>query len=331
MKNNRNKSIVINCIKKSRAVILTYLVMAVVIFAVFLLYELPLEPVFYVIAILIFIGLVSFFIFYLSETRKAVKRERIRNGILTEWMNFPDPSSLEEKDYQEMVRTLGSKIDEMTAAFDMERQDMTDYYTTWVHQIKTPISVMRMKLVEYDTKENHELSIELFRIEQYVEMVLQYIRLNSESNDLVVKEYSVDELIRESIRKFAPQFVHRKLSLDFQESHQTIVTDKKWFSCMIEQVLSNAIKYTPTGGITICTENGKLMMKDTGIGIAPEDLPRIFEKGYTGTNGRLDKKSSGLGLYLCKRSADKLGIKISVESSPGKGSSFIMDLSQNEY
>ncbi|MCQ2530439.1 MAG: sensor histidine kinase [Lachnospiraceae bacterium] len=331
MKSNRSKSVFKNCIKKSRAVIIAYLVMAAVILAVFLLYELPLEPVFYVIAILVFIGLVSFFIFYLSETRKAAKRERIRNGILTEWMNFSDPSSLEEKDYQEMVRTLGSKIEELTAAFDMERQDMTDYYTTWVHQIKTPISVMRMKLAEQDTKENHELSIELFRIEQYVEMVLQYIRLNSETNDLVVKEYSVDDLVRESIRKFAPQFIHRKLALDFQESHQRIVTDKKWFSCMLEQIFSNAVKYTPEGGVFIYTEGETLCIRDTGIGISSEDLPRIFEKGYTGINGRMEKKSSGLGLYLCKKAADKLGIKITVESSPGKGSIFRFDLSQKVY
>ncbi|MCQ2512739.1 MAG: sensor histidine kinase [Lachnospiraceae bacterium] len=331
MKNKRSRSVFFNCIKKSRAVLIAYLVMAVIFLAVFLLYEIPMEPVFYVIAILGFIGLAAFFIFYISETRTAAKRERIRNGILTEWMNFQDPSSLEEKDYQEMAQTLGRKIDEMTAAFNMERQDMTDYYTTWVHQIKTPISVMRMKLAEQDIEENHALSIELFRIEQYVEMVLQYIRFNSETNDLVVKEYSVDDLVRESIRKFAPQFIYRKLSLDFKESHQIIVTDKKWFSCMLEQVFSNAVKYTPEGGVFIYAEGETLCIRDTGIGISTEDLPRIFEKGYTGINGRMENKSSGLGLYLCKKAADKLGIKITVESSPGKGSIFRFDLSQQEY
>lgn len=303
--------------------------MLAVFFAIFIFYRISLEPMYYAAAVLSFIGLLIFGLYYIADRRKAIKRERLLKGIKTEWNSLKDAGTLEEKDYQEMIRVLGKQADEMAASFETERQDMTDYYTTWVHQIKTPIFVIRMQLAENDTEENRAIAAELFRIEQYVEMVLQYIRLSSESNDLVVKEYKVDDLVRESIRKYASQFIYRKLTLDYKETDWTIVTDKKWFACMVEQILSNAIKYTPEGTISIYVEEEKLVIKDTGIGIAPEDLPRIFEKGYTGINGRLEKKSSGLGLYLCKKAAEKLGIKITVESSPGQGTGFFLDLSQN--
>lgn len=303
--------------------------MLAVFFAIFIFYRISLEALYYAAAVLTFIGLLIFGLYYIADRRKAIKRERLLKGIKTEWNSLKDAGTLEEKDYQEMIRVLGKQADEMAASFETERQDMTDYYTTWVHQIKTPIFVIRMQLAENDTEENRAIAAELFRIEQYVEMVLQYIRLSSESNDLVVKEYKVDDLVRESIRKYASQFIYRKLTLDYKETDWTIVTDKKWFACMVEQILSNAIKYTPEGTISIYVEEEKLVIKDTGIGIAPEDLPRIFEKGYTGINGRLEKKSSGLGLYLCKKAAEKLGIKITVESSPGQGTGFFLDLSQN--
>lgn len=325
-----SKRVFIDCIKKSRGVISAYLIMVAVIFAIAFLYRLPLEPIVYAAVILAFVGILAFVIYCMTENQKAIKRKYILKGVETQWVNLSEAKTLEEEDYQEMVRTLGHKIDELTTDFETEKHDMVDYYTTWVHQIKTPIAVIRMRLEENDTVENQAIAAEIFRIEQYVEMVLQYIRLNSESNDLVIKEYKVDELVRESVRKYASQFIYRKLSLDYNETNLTIVTDKKWFSCMIEQILSNAIKYTPQGKITIYSENETLVIKDTGIGIAKEDLPRIFEKGYTGGNGRLDKKSSGLGLYLCKKAADKLGITISVESKPGEGSSFIFDLKQRK-
>lgn len=238
-----------------------------------------------------------------------------------------------EEDYQEMIKILGKKVDELNNEFENERQDMLDYYTIWVHKIKTPIAVMRFMIGNEDTEENRALSAELFRIEQYVEMVLQYIRLGSETNDLVISEYKLDDLIRDSIRKYAQQFIYRKIKLCYEPTNIKVVTDRKWFSCILEQILSNAIKYTPQGMVTIgVNEDGVLRIADTGIGIAAEDLPRIFEKGYTGINGRLGQKSSGLGLYLCKKAADKLAITIEVESEPGNGSVFVLKFRQkNDY
>ena len=153
-------------------------------------------------------------------------------------------------------------------------------------------------------------------------MVLSYIRLESDSNDLVIKAYSLDELIRETVRKFAPQFIARKLKLNYEPTNKTAVTDKKWLMFIFEQLIFNAIKYTPEGEITISVEGNTVKISDTGIGIAPEDIPRIFEKGYTGANGRLGQKSSGLGLFLSKKAASLISADISVQSIPGSGTEF---------
>ncbi len=293
--------------------------------AVFYLYGLLIEPFFYAAAIVVFIMIVFFFIFFEKELKKAKKREQMISEAL---MPAPLPISdtLSEEDYQTAIIKLRNEITKLRNEFTESRQDDVDYYTTWVHQIKTPIAAMRMELGESEYESSVSLEAELFRIEQYVDMVLTYIRLGGDCNDLVIKEYALDELIRETIRKFAPQFVAKKLSLSYDGCDHTVVTDKKWFICILEQIISNAVKYTQTGGITIKAENNVLSVSDTGIGISPEDIARIFEKGYTGENGRYEKRSSGLGLYLCKKSADLLNIPVSVESTVGKGSTFSLDL-----
>lgn len=200
-----------------------------------------------------------------------------------------------------------------------------------MHQIKTPISVMRMVLQSEDTKEHRELAAELFRIEQYVEMVLGYLRLNSESSDYVFQEYKLDTIIKQAVHKYASQFVRKRIQLRYEPTEITVLTDEKWLLFIIEQLLSNAIKYTHEGSITITVTPDKIIkISDTGIGIAAEDIPRIFEKGFTGYNGRADKKSTGLGLYLCRTAADRLSHKISVQSEAGTGTVFAVDLKENK-
>ena len=208
--------------------------------------------------------------------------------------------------------------------------DMEDYYAAWVHQIKAPIAVMQVLLQQEDTGQNRELKAELFRVEQYAEMALSYVRLNERGGgfDLVAAEYALDPVIRKAIRKYAGQFIRKKIQVVYQGTDEVVLTDEKWLSFIVEQILSNAVKYTQQGSVTIRVEGDRqLVIEDTGIGIAAEDIPRIFEKGYTGYNGRLDKKSTGIGLYLCRTAADKLGHKLTAQSTVGKGSSFTIDLS----
>ncbi len=208
-------------------------------------------------------------------------------------------------------------------------QDALDYFTLWTHQIKTPIASMRLTLENEDSPLSRRLSSQLFSIEQYVEMAMVYLRLDAVSTDYVFRPCDLDQILRGAVRKYAPEFIGRKLRLDYQPIHFQLTTDEKWLAFVLEQVLSNALKYTREGGVRIWLSGpAVLCIQDTGMGVAPEDLPRIFEKGYTGGHGRSDKKASGLGLYLCKKICTRLGIGISAASRPGEGTAIYLDLTQ---
>ena len=315
-------------LRKNRAALLLFAAVTASNAAVFILYDILTEPLVYaaVLSLLLLIALLA--VDFVREKKQADERSRALSSITAEWRTPPEAHSLAEEDYREMLAALGAELERLTAETDARRQDTVDYYTAWVHQIKTPIAVMKLKLSD-DTPEHRELSAELRRIEQYAEMALQYIRIGSETNDLVIREYPLDELIRESVRKQAEAFVGKRLRLDYTPTDATVVTDRKWFACILDQLLSNAVKYTPEGTVTIAFDSGLLTVSDTGIGIAPEDLPRIFEMGYTGGNGRLGQASSGLGLYLAKKAADLLAISVTAKSTVGEGSAFTLDLRQN--
>lgn len=200
----------------------------------------------------------------------------------------------------------------------------------WVHQIKTPISAMRLMLGEEDTPRSRALSAELFRIDRYAEMALNYARLNSTSNDLVFAKVEVEPVIKRVVRQYAGQFVRKHIALKCDIAPVQVLTDEKWLAFILGQLLANAVKYTESGTVTVTvTKNKVLKVSDTGIGIAPEDLPRIFEKGFTGYNGRAEKKSTGLGMYLSRRAADMLGHMLSVQSAPGAGSTFSLDMKES--
>ena len=240
-------------------------------------------------------------------------------------------SWLRTRDYQKIIADLEDEAERSARRATEKFSDMVEYYTIWAHQIKTPIAAMRLTLQSEDTETARRLSGDLNRIEEYVEMVLTYLRLDSDDTDYLIREYDLDEIIKPAVRKFAREFILKKLSLDYAPTGYTVLTDEKWLSFVIEQIISNAVKYTSEGGVKIyMDETGVLCIRDTGIGICAEDLPRIFENGYTGFNGREDKRASGIGLYLCKRIADNLGHGISVESVPGEGTTVRLDLRKHD-
>ena len=241
---------------------------------------------------------------------------------------LPEPEGIVDSDYQQLISVLKEKIAEITAQTDSRIRDTVDYYTVWAHQIKTPIAAMRLTLQKEDVPEARRLASELSRIEQYVEMVLVFVRLGSDYSDYVFARQDIDEIIRSSVKKFASEFIDRRIRLEYDSVDIQAVTDEKWFAFVVEQLLSNALKYTREGSIKIYSEGKVLCIKDTGIGIAPEDLPRVFDKGYTGCNGRTDRRASGLGLYLCRRICQNLGIDISISSTVGEGTAVRLDLGQ---
>ena len=237
--------------------------------------------------------------------------------------------SLDEA-YGKIIRNLASQEQALRQAQQRRETDQTDYYTTWVHQVKTPIAAMRLCLENEDSPLSRELGEELLRIEQYADMALTYQRLDSVDTAYVFRVCRIDPIVRGAVRKFAGQFIRRGISLDYTPMDKSLVTDEKWLSFVVEQLLSNALKYTRQGSVSIYMEGDTLCIRDTGIGIAPEDLPRIFDRGYTGCNGRTDKKATGLGLYLCRRICQNLGHPITAQSTPGAGTLMKLDLTQSQ-
>lgn len=305
---------------------IVFIIFTLIFAGIFSLYNLETEAVLYAAILCLFISSVLIIFHFYNFCKQHKKRHMILSNILIMTENLPEPKTLAESDYLEMIEKLRNINLANVTKYTNERSESIDYYTTWVHQIKTPVSVMSMILQNKDTNEYRQLSSELFRIEQYIDMILCYFRLDSSSSDFVFKQYNLDKIIRNTIRKFASQFISKRIKLQYEPTDIFVLTDEKWLSFIIEQILSNAVKYTESGKITITVKDEILQISDTGIGIAQEDLPRIFEKNFTGYNGRANKKSTGLGLYLSKKAADKLSIRISAESTIGKGSIFYIDL-----
>ena len=298
--------------------------------AVFLLYGLSPEPFLYAALLYLLIWLAVWSFLFLRDRKDASGRAVLLRSVpdSTDWPT--EARTRAEADYLEMLRGLTARIRQITDEAAEEREEAQDYYTMWVHQIKTPIAAMRMQLSTEEFPNSTQLEAELLRVEQYAEMALHYIRLESTSGDLVFREQPLDEIIRSAIRKYAPLFIARKLRLQYDGTQATVLTDAKWLGFILEQLLSNAVKYTAAGTIRITvSEELVLTVADTGIGIAPEDLPRIFEKGFTGRNGREENRSTGLGLYLCSLAAKKLGIGIKAESEVGRGTAFILPLAKD--
>lgn len=295
--------------------------------ALFSLYELPLSVVQYATLFCVVIGLLFGIPDYFSfrHRHKVLTDLRVR-GILS-LQELPQVSNIIESDYGNLLGVLLENRQRLTSRAEREKAEIVDYYTRWAHQIKTPISAMRLILQGEDSEQSRELEAQLFMTEQYVNMVLAYLRLGSDSSDYVLKEYHLDDIVRQCVRKFAPMFIRKKMGLNLQPIHAMVLTDEKWLCFALEQILSNAIKYTNQGFVSVYTENATtLVVQDTGTGIAPEDLPRIFEKGFTGYNGRADKRASGIGLYLTKQVLVKLGHGISVQSELDTGTTVRIEL-----
>ena len=290
-------------------------------------------------AILLLITVLVGFFRYSSKVKalsNALKRP------VEEQAQLPEATDDVEILYHRLLENQSIARSESESSAAVRQSRMRDYYSMWVHQIKTPISAMKL-LLEAEREELGQLMCdeepqatltelsdnldsfedELFRIEEYVSMALQYQRVSSTENDFVLEKVSLDGVIRDTIKKYAKIMIRRHIGINYSGTKKQVYTDEKWLAFILEQVLSNAIKYTPKGFVTIETAEEKdrffITIKDTGIGIKAEDLPRVFEKGYTGYNGHADKKATGIGLYLCRQMADKLGHTIRMESELGKG------------
>ena len=303
------------------------LIFTVVLFinGILLLYLRAFEIVAYIdISLLIIIlAFLSYDLYkYLYKRRElAVYYDNIPYG---QMMHFKERY---DEEYQKIIDRLEKILKDKDALLERKEKDMIDYYTLWVHQIKTPIAAMALLA---DERGDIELKSELIKIEQYVNMVLGYLRINSESTDFVFEKIDLDKVIKEVIKEYAVIFISKKLAVDYQKIDHIFVSDEKWFAFVLSQVVSNALKYTKTGGIKIYKKDHYLVVEDSGIGIMKEDLPRVFEKGFSGHQGRKDKRASGIGLYLAKKILKELGSDIFIESEYGKMTKVYIDISDKK-
>lgn len=317
---------------------------AMMVFGVFYMFlmHVALTDQLYFAGVEIFLCAVVFVSGYLHYARRVRRLEECGKWLKNEEVVLPEGKDAYEELYQEMIEDLDLQRREEAASYARNQSEMREYYAMWVHQIKTPIAAMRLlQQVQRNRLEagdeitigvedaesmqvQAELEKELFDIEQYVNMALQYQRVNTPGNDYVLEKLRLDDIVREVIHKYAGLMVRAHIPLQYEGTDVMVTTDAKWVAFALEQILSNAIKYSRVGQQivieTVPEENvDYLKIADHGIGIRAEDLSRVFEKGYTGYNGHADKKSTGIGLYLCRLVLTKLGHTIRMESVQGEG------------
>lgn len=317
-----SKSWIIRYIQRRWRLTLFILGLMSIMVITFLLYGLNVNPLGYMLimwgTLVCFAAILDFRRFY-AHGRHL---ERNAAGMIPDLSKLPDPHLLEEIYYRDMLEQMASRAGEAETELHKAAQRTSAYYTLWTHQIKTPIAGMRLLLDETPV-DGIALEEKLLTIEHYVEMVLHYQRLNQDSADLVIKWYDLGGIVRGSLRKLSPFFIKNGLTVEVEVAPLKVLTDERWLGFVVEQVLLNAVKYTVKGGVTIRACEGQtgvvLMISDTGIGIRGADLPRIFDWGYTGENGRLEQRATGIGLSLSRSILSHLGHRISVESELGRG------------
>ena len=317
-------------IKKNLKIYLLLIVFIFIFVLIFYLYNLPFEALFYS-GLLCFVAALIVSIIDFNNYRKSyIDLKYLESNILNSMEDLPKSLDIRVEYYQKIIERLHNEVEKLKIEDNKKMEGLVDYYSMWIHQIKTPIAAINFLL------DNEEIDVkafrqELFKIERYVEMVLTYIRLGSETSDYVITSINLDEVVRENIKRYATLFINKKIKLNYVSHETYVISDKKWLGFAFEQLLSNAIKYTKSGGeISINISESKLIIEDNGIGIYEEDLPRIFEQSFTGLNGRYEKKSSGLGLYLCKKTLDKLQHKIEITSEVNKGTKVIVSFPKKD-
>lgn len=325
-------NIFISYLKERFKVIIAFVTFIVIFFIVYSLYHISFEPILYSSILVVTLAIIfSIYDFYKYYTN-SIKVKSILKDFQYIENSLPESKCLLEQYYQEIIKNLYERNKRFESKCNNNNSEMIEYYTMWVHQIKTPIAALHMILQSMELgKEKGDISQELFKIEQYVEMALNYVRMGTMSSDLRLESYSIKSIVSDVIKKYSTIFINKKIKLDLKDINIEVVTDEKWISFVLEQIISNALKYTKKGSISIYMDSKSketLVIEDTGIGIAKEDIPRVFERGFTGYNGRMDKKSTGIGLYLCKKILDNLSHKINIDSEIGKGTTVAIDFSR---
>ena len=290
--------LILDYMKSQSVILFGYLLVCIVFITIFVLATIEIEYVFLGIEILGFILIIY---------------------LIVHWFQYQKLSDVKD-DNERLVNENKTLKSEMLN----QKDDLNAYFLMWLHQIKTPMTVSKLLLEKPDETTSTKLKMQLMYIEQYINMAMNYLKMIDYSTDMDITQVNLDDIIKNLLKKYSLLFIHNHISLEYQSNLTYVVSDSQWLTILIEQILSNALKYTENGKIAIqyLEDKHALEIRDTGIGIRSEDIPKIFDRGYSGFNGRMNEKSSGLGLYLARKISERLNIQIEVESKLSKGSIF---------
>ena len=229
-----------------------------------------------------------------------------------------------DESLKETIDNLENELTEVKNQQVEYRNDVESYFLTWVHQIKTPITASQLLLERNEENVVNRVRQEIVQIDNYTSLALSYLKLLNEESDMTISEVEMNELIRPLIMKYRIQFIEQHTRIHYEKCEDKVLTDAQWASIMIEQILNNALKYARGKDIWIEFDASEqsLIIKDNGVGISKADIPKIFDKGYSGYNGRLNEESSGIGLFIVKHISNHLNHEVDVDSKLNEGTTF---------
>lgn len=285
-----------------------------IIFLAFCIWFLPLVSY-------IFAEFIKFKRFYdeINSVMDSLDKKYLLSEIIDE------PEFIEGKLTYDLLRLAYRNMHEHVKEYKDMQSEYREYIETWVHEIKTPIASTRLIIENNENEITRSIDHEIGKIEEYIEQVLYYSRSSNVSRDYIIKEVSLAAVVRNTIRKNSRDFINKRISVDIDAVEGNVYSDAKWLEFVLNQIVGNSIKYSReregrVRAYTVRNENNIILfIEDNGMGIIEKDISRVFEKGFTGENGRRCGKSTGIGLYLCRKLCEQLGLGLTLASKVGEG------------
>lgn len=286
----------------------------------------------YPIIFILFINFIGILIFHVYD---YIKRRRYYNEVLRNLEALDkkylisevieEPNFIDGKVLYNIIEQTDKSMNDEISKLKLNISQYKEYIELWVHEIKTPIAACKLLIENNDSPVTESIGEEICRVEDYIEQALFYARSNTMEKDYIIKKISLVNCINNSVKKNLNQLIANRIKINITDVEETVYSDSKWLEFILNQIISNSIKYRKTTNSEIKfyakknNQNIILTIEDNGIGMDEKDVLKAFDKGYTGSNGRKFTKSTGIGLYLCKKLCEKLGLKVKLESVLGEG------------
>ena len=294
----------------------------------------------YIIAIIILITVSLLFLF----VKNFIKRKIYYDNFINTLNNIDKkylisemilrPNFLEGKILYDSLYIVDKSMNDKINSYKYSIEDLKDYIEMWIHEVKIPLS--NLVLISHNNEKNPKITKEIGRIENYIDQVLYYFRSENAENDYLIRKYDLKKIINKVVIKNNEAFIYNKIILKLEDFNYFVLTDSKWLEFIINQIINNSLKYTKENDvieINAYEKDSKIILEitDNGIGISKGDIFKVFEKTFTGSNGRNNGSSTGMGLYICKKLCDKLGHQIRIESEKGKYTKVSIIFEENEF